>query len=352
MEMALYLPDLGYYTREATTIGRAGDFYTSPHLHPLFGAMIGKQMEEMWYLLGRPAEFRIIEMGAGSGFLAKDMLEYLKGREIFDSLNYSIVELNPAVRTRQSSLLGDFSGKVRWFEGIRDVGRVTGCFLSNELPDAFPVRLVEMDESLREVYVAVQNENEFVEIKKDCSPEVDKYFREFSVDVSAVMQRGYRTEVNLRIKDWLRQISANLDSGFVLTVDYGYPADDYYSAERSRGTFFCYYHHELNENPYINIGEQDMTAHVNFSSVKRWGEEVGLRTIGFSPQGTYLISLGMDEVLTDMPGLAGDSFDTAKIKGLLLPEGMGESHKVLVQYKGAGDIRLRGFDLRNRIKYL
>jgi SAM-dependent MidA family methyltransferase len=352
MEMALYFPKLGYYTKETTTIGRKGDFYTSPHLHPLFGAMIGKQMEEMWQLLDRPLEFRVVEMGAGSGYLAKDMLEYLEGREIYESLDYSIVELNPSVKVRQSALLNDFRSKVRWFDRLIDVGQVTGCFLSNELLDAFPVRLVEMNDGLQEIYVSIRGNNEFVEIERNCSREVEEYFGEFSVDVASVMQKGYRTEVNLRIKDWLREISASLERGFVLTVDYGYPADDYYSSERGRGTFLCYHRHQVNEDPYINIGEQDMTAHVNFSSVKKWGEDVGLRTVGFVPQGTYLISLGMDEVMADMPGLAGDAFDNAKIKGLLLPEGMGESHKVLVQYKGQKDIRLRGFELRNRMKYL
>ncbi len=351
MEMALYLPGAGYYTSETTAIGREGDFYTSPHLHPLFGAMIGKQMEEMWCLLDKPTLFRVVEMGAGHGYLAKDMLEYLKGREIYRALDYSIVELNPSIKARQSKLLSDFREKVRWFDRVPEVGEVTGCFLSNELLDAFPVRLVEMDDGLREIYVSHEG-NEFFEIGRDCSSEVEEYFSEFSIDVASLMHKGFRTEVNLRIREWLREISVSLESGFVLTIDYGYPADDYYSRERSRGTFLCYHEHQINENPYINVGEQDMTAHVNFSSVKKWGEDFGLRTLGFAPQGTYLISLGIDEVLADMPQLVGDAFDPAKIKGLLLPEGMGESHKVMVQYKGEGDIRLRGFQLRNRVKYL
>ena len=352
METALYFPRLGYYTKETTTIGREGDFYTSPHLHPLFGAMIGKQMEEMWNLLDRPSEFRIVEMGAGAGHLAKDMLDYLKGREIFASVNYSIIELNPAVKAHQELLLGDFINKVQWLDRLKDAGPITGCFISNELLDAFPVRIVEMSEKLQEIYVSLSDNREFVETRKDCSREVMEYFSEFSVNISKVMERGYRTEVNLRIREWLKDISASLDRGFVLTVDYGYPADEYYSRERNRGTFLCYHKHQINENPYINIGEQDMTAHVNFSSVKKWGERAGLTTKGFAPQGTYLISLGADEVIADMPQLAGDAFEMAKIKGLLFPEGMGESHKVMIQYKGGGDIRLRGFELRNRMKYL
>jgi SAM-dependent MidA family methyltransferase len=352
MEMALYFPGLGYYTKEATVIGRAGDYYTSPHLHPLFGAMIGKQMEEMWHLLDRPLEFYVVEMGAGLGYLAKDMMQYLKGRQMYESLHYVIVELNPSVKISQGLLLKEFSGKMRWVDRLTDIGPITGCFLSNELLDAFPVRLVEMDQGLWEIYVSVNGENEFTEIKMPCRREVEQYFDEFSVDIPSVMDIGYRTEVNLRIKQWLRQTSALLERGFVLTVDYGYPADDYYSRQRNRGTLLCYHQHQVIENPYINIGEQDLTAHVNFSALKKWGQQNGLSTLGFAPQGTYLIALGIDEVMADMPDLISDVLDIPKIKGLLLPEGMGESHKVMVQYKGTEEIRLRGFALRNRMKYL
>jgi SAM-dependent MidA family methyltransferase len=241
---------------------------------------------------------------------------------------------------------------MRWFDRLTDIGPITGCFLSNELLDAFPVRLVEMETGLREIYVSVNGQNEFTEIKKPCSREVEKYFDEYSVDIPLVMESGYRTEVNLRIKEWLRGISVILERGFILTVDYGYPADDYYSPERNRGTLLCYHRHQVIDNPYINIGEQDLTAHVNFSALKKWGEEFGLGTLGFAPQGTYLIALGIDEVMADMPGLISDDLDIPKIKGLLLPEGMGESHKVMVQYKGKEEMQLRGFVLRNRMKYL
>jgi len=314
--------------------------------------MIGKQMEEMWHLLDRPSEFYVIEMGAGVGYLAKDMMAYLKGREIYESLHYVIVELNPSVKIRQGFLLKEFVGKIRWLDRLADIGLIAGCVLSNELLDAFPVRLVEMGKSLQEIYVSVNGENEFTEIKKPCSPEVEKYFDEFAVDIPLVMDRGYRTEVNLRMKEWLREIGEMLQRGFVLTIDYGYPADDYYSRDRNRGTLLCYHRHQVIDNPYINIGEQDLSAHVNFSALKKWGQEQGFNTIGFAPQGSYLISLGIDEVMADMPALRSDVLDIPKIKGLLLPEGMGESHKVMVQYKGSEEVRLRGFAMRNRMKYL
>lgn len=352
MEDALYFPGMGYYAKDSTMIGRAADFYTSPHLHPLFGAMIGKQIEEMWELLDRPAIFKVVEVGAGMGYLAKDSMDYLKKRAVFDSLRYVIIERNPAVIAQQLALLKEYEGKVSWHNRLADINPITGCFLSNELLDAFPVRIVEMGNGLNEVCVSVNENDELVEVLKPCGSGILSYFEEFSIDTPFSMEMGYRTEVNLVIKKWIRDIGKKLFRGFVLTLDYGYPAEDYYSRERNRGTLLCYHKHQVIEDPYINIGEQDITAHVNFSSLKKWGEEAGLKTIGFAPQGSYLISLGMDEVITDMPELTSDVTDTSKIKGLILPEGMGESHKVMIQYKGEKDLKLRGFEFRNRVKYL
>lgn len=354
MDMALYSPSLGYYTKVASKIGRSGDFYTSSHLHPIFGAMIGRQMEEMWNFMGRPDIFHIVEMGAGMGYLARDVLEYLKKSEVrsrkseekencFPHLRYVMVERNAAIKTKQEELLTEFGEKVRWVSGLNDLDPIIGCFLSNELFDAFPVRMVETDKELMEIYVSAKDD-ELVEVKMPCGDEVREYFRELDIE----LPEGYRTEVNLRLKGWLKNISDALSEGFVLTIDYGYPAWDYYSEDRNRGTLLCYYQHLMNENPYQNIGEQDITAHVNFSSLKKWGEEFGLKTLGFCPQGTYLVSLGIDKVIAELYGDSPDPFEIAKIKGLILPEGMGGSHKVMVQYKGEGEPKLRGFALRNQ----
>jgi SAM-dependent MidA family methyltransferase len=359
MEIALYYPGLGYYTKDSTKIGRTGDFYTSPHLHSIFGAMIGRQMEEIWTAIGKPEIFHIVEMGTGIGYLAKDMLEYLKGirvkgqgsKGIFEHLQYTIVELNPTVKAKQQELLSEFSDKIKWVSHINELEPITGCFLSNELLDAFPVRLIEVpdgpDSEPKEIYVSIDG-NDFVEIKMPCSTEVKEYLNEFDIKLS----EGYKTEVNLKIKDWLSEVNNKLSEGFILTIDYGYPAQDYYSEDRNRGTLLCYYHHQINENPYQNIGEQDLTAHVNFSSLKKWGDELGLKTIGFCPQGTYLVSLGIDEVIKEIYGDSPDFFEIAKIKGLILPQGMGESHKVMIQYKGKDEPELRGFSFRNQLKYL
>lgn len=355
MGMALYYPDLGYYMKDATRIGRSGDYYTSPHLHPIFGAMTGRQMEEMWGLLEYPDIFHVVEMGAGIGYLAKDMLEYLKksaaknqkleGKEsFFEHLKYTIIELNPSIKAIQRELLAEFADKVKWVSNLNELEPVTGCFLSNELLDAFPVRLIEMGDELMEIYVSV-NGGDLIEVKVPCSTKIKEYIKSFNIELS----NSYRSELNLLLEDWIKKISEKLSGGFVISIDYGYPVNEYYSEDRSRGTLLCYYQHQFNEDPYQNIGEQDLTAHVNFSSLKKWGEKFGLKTIGFCPQGTYLISLGIDEVITEIYGDSPDLFEIARIKGLILPQGMGESHKVMVQYKGTGEPKLRGFAIRNQV---
>jgi SAM-dependent MidA family methyltransferase len=349
MEMALYDAEFGYYRSGNARIGREGDFYTSPYLHPVFGGMIGRQIEEFWECMGMPHEFEVLEMGAGAGYLCKDILDFLKGREVFAALRYGIIEPGPAVTEEQKVLLSDYRSRVKWFPSLGEVSGIRGCLLSNELLDAFPVHLVQMEDELKEVYVGIEGGR----LRESSGPLYNRavldYLREFSVE----LERGYRTEVNLRIKDWLGSVASVLAEGFVLTIDYGYTSREYYSEDRNRGTLMCYRRHQVTEDPLVNVGEEDITAHVNFSAVKKWGEASGFETIGFCGQGAYLTSLGIDE---EIKQLASESknylFELARIKKLILPQGMGESHQVMIQYKGTGAPKLKGFTMRNRMKYL
>ena len=350
MSMALYDPDFGYYNTESRKIGREGDFYTSSYLHPVFGAVVGRQINEMWDLMGRPDNFSVVEMGAGAGYVCKDLLDSLRRTDFFSSLQYIIIERSPAMRDNQQKLLSEFPDKVKWASALNDCGSITGCIFSNELLDAFPVHLVRMEDSLKEIYLDLDSENRFIEVTGDLSSdEIAHYFREFSIEI----EKGYTTEVNLGIKDWLHEINEVLQRGFILTIDYGYPAWDYYSEDRNRGTILCYHKHQINETPYMNIGEQDITAHVNYSAVKKWGEEIGIRTAGFCGQGVFMVSLGIDDDIKKIAEGSGDYlFEIARIKKLILPQGMGESHNVMVQYKGAEPPKLQGFSIRNQIKNL
>lgn len=350
MEMALYEPRMGYYNSGRARIGRQGDFFTSSNLHAAFGAMIGRQVEEMWMLMDRPGRFTIAEVGPGEGRLSCDMLAYLKDRECFSTLNYLLIERSPEMKKRQEALLQGFSGKVRWFPSLEDIGSLTGCVFSNELIDAFPVHIITMEEGPKEIYVGLDGNEGFRELSGPLStPELEEYFRLNDL----VLAKGYRTEVNLRSKEWLHSVADKLKEGFVLTIDYGYNARDYFSDERNRGTLMCYYRHRLSENPYEHVGEQDITAHVNFSDLSRWGEEIGLKTTGFTSQGAFLVSLGIHEAIEKIASAGKDyALELAAIKRLILPGGMGESHMVMAQYKGEGDPVLKGFSIRNSAKYL
>jgi len=350
MEMALYEADLGYYATHNIEIGRAGDFYTSQHVHPAFGAMIAVQLEEMWKTMGNPPDFYAIEPGAGAGLMCLDILQYLQDKEFYHALTYLLVETNPSVQLKQKNVLKKYEDKVRWASSLLTVGNRKGCILSNELLDAFPVHLVGMNEEIREIYITFSDDSSFSEIRMPPStPALTDYFDEFSVQ----LPKGYRTEINLRIKDWLQSSSEILSEGFILTIDYGYPSREYYSEERNRGTLLCYYRHQVHEDPYINIGHQDITAHVNFSSVKKWGEFFGFRTLGFCRQGTYLISLGIDGVIQKLYADSPDYlFEVARIKRLIFPGTLGETHKVMVQYKGKGNPQLQGFSMKNQAEKL
>lgn len=354
MQLALYKQDMGYYMTESTVIGKHGDFYTSPSLHQLFSVMIAKQAEEIWEILDRPKDFSFVECGGGMGFFAKDFLDYLKDKKpLFDVLRYIIVEKNRFLQQRQSVLLSQYNQDVYWVEDISGLNNITGVLFCNELFDAFPVRLIKkIGGSVFEIWVNLKD-NKIVEEYYPCRQDTIQYMNEFCPSIfDSVYQDGYTTEINLVAKDWLNKANDILKEGFIITIDYGFNSDDYYSPERTTGTLLCYYRHEVNDNPYINIGKQDITAHVNFSALKRWGEEIGLRSCGYCSQGSYLVSLGIDEAIIEMYGEEPDGFQIAKIKGLILPQGLGQSHKVLVQYKGARNFQLRGFRLGNRLPYL
>ncbi|MFN3740696.1 MAG: class I SAM-dependent methyltransferase [Thermodesulfovibrionales bacterium] len=345
MEMCLYYPEYGYYMRNLTTIGRKGDFYTAPHLHRAFGAAIMKQIEECWKFMGGPEDFTILEIGAGMGYLAKDMLDYLRKKDLYSAIKYSIIELNPSLINKQKEILKEHIDKIKWFNSLNEMVPFKGTVVSNELLDSFPVHIIEFNrDGVEEVYVSSDGKK-FLEIKGPLSNGLEEYIRDFSIN----LPEGSRTEINLRVKDWLRGISEILIEGFVITIDYGYPAWQYYSEDYPQGTLQCYYRHQKSDNPYIHIGEQDITCHVNFSSLKRWGEELGFKSIGYTGQGRFIVSTGIDEIVNELIKPEDYPFEIARLKSLILPEGMGESHKVMIQYKGEGHPQLRGFKLRNEL---
>ncbi len=365
MEMALYDPEHGFYASTRPRIGREGDFYTSSHLHPVFGAIAAKQMMEMWMVLEKPESFTILEMGAGEGYLCKDILSWIQRQEdvshtsgaggpharhdFYDRVRYIIVEQNPRQMQRQQEHLEDHYGKVSWIAHVRDAGSTTGCIFSNELLDAFPVHRVRMEETLMEIFINHDGHTFHEQSFPLSTEELKRHF----ADAGITLDQGHTTEVNLRMKNWLSDIAAVLRTGFVFTIDYGHPSEEYYSEDRNRGTLMCYHRHQLCEDIFAHIGEQDITAHVDFSCLKRWGEEMGFHPVGYCSQGTFLLANGIDREIARLAETSPDYlFELARIKKLFMPQGLGESHKVMIQYKGCDVPRLKGFSIRNQLRTL
>jgi SAM-dependent MidA family methyltransferase len=325
MEMALYYPGLGYYTSEREKIGKKGDYYTSSNLTSAFGEMLGRQLVEMRCIIGEK-KFTIVEMGAGTGLLSMDVIEYLKGNpEIFRDLDYCIVEKSQALRNEQHERLGE---NVRWLSSLNELSGMTGCVFSNELVDAFPVHQVVMEKELMEVFV--DHDDGFIEILKPATDELNDYFSGLDV----VLPYGFRTEANLDAVKWIHELGLILEKGFVITIDYGYPSSELYQDYRNRGTLMCYYRHTANEDPYEHPGKRDITSHVNFSALSHWGKKSGLELCGFTDQAHFMMGLGIDEYLKRVQEKDPVNYwkKMLPIKTLLME--MGETFKILIQKKG------------------
>jgi SAM-dependent MidA family methyltransferase len=348
MNMGLYYPGLGYYMTPRIRIGPEGDFYTSPHLHSIFGRLLAVQLDEVKRIMGAE-EFTILEVGAGRGYLADGIIGFIRQKPGWkENWRYIIVEGNPFAAEDQKKKLDCYKERIVWKSSLEEVDCFRGCVVTNEVLDAFPVHLVVNSGRFQEIYVGCK-ENGFTEVYDEPSrPDLSAYIEQYRLPKSA----GYRTEINLRIFDYLKSLEGMLSEGFVITVDYGYPAHEYYAEERHRGTLLCYHRHRMNENPYLNVGKQDITAHVNFTSLRDWGNELGLRTIGYCPQGLFLASLGIDEIIAKELQADPDFHkELLKIKTLLFD--MGESHHVMIQYKGDRDFdTLKGFRIKNRLNRL
>lgn len=336
MEACLYDPEQGYYMTKCNPIGTDGDFYTSTTLTPVFGSIIGKQLEEMWRLMGSTS-FTIVEYGAGTGHLCKDIMSYLEGnKKMYDLLRYCIIEKSPTMRNEAKKHLPD---KVEWHNSIAEIKEIHGCVLSNELVDNFAVHRVVMGKELMEVYV--DYENGFTEELRPARPELKAYLSELRVKLPS----GYCSEINLEALNWITELALTLSSGYVITIDYGYKNPSMYKTIRSQGTLVCYYKHSVNDSFYEHIGEQDITSHVNFSALSHWGAKSGLRETGFTDQGYFLISLGFREEL--LKTLSGEqdiicaAQKAAAINHTLLMD-MGSKYKVLIQEKGVSANKLSG----------
>lgn len=347
MEEALYHPGLGYYTTDREVWGEGGDYITNADAGPVFSNLLAVQIEEAWRALSCPVEFKLIEAGGGRGILLKGILASLKERSpaLYDCLTVVMIE-RAASRTFDS-----LDGKpVNWYNELKEAGTVRdGVIFSNELLDALPFhRVLGCSGGLKEIFVDIDSETGgFVDIEG--SPSVgalSDYFSSLGIE----LLEGQVAEVSLEAANWIKEAGALIERGFVISIDYGLPARELYAPEK-RGTLLCHYRHTINEEPYKLIGLQDITAHVDFTSVVRAGLDAGLKLTGFSTQLHYLMGLGIAQELKEAHGTSAEYFEAIahnqSIKRLIMPGGMGETFKVLIQHKGVDAPALKGFSFKD-----
>ncbi|HEX9078424.1 MAG TPA: SAM-dependent methyltransferase [Desulfuromonadaceae bacterium] len=348
MEACLYEPGVGYYTSPGRKVGTAeGDFYTSISVHAAFGRVIAREIAQMWRCMDSPASFTLVECGAGNGRLACDIMDFLAEREpaLYAGLGLVLVEREPSLEAAQAGLLAAHRERVRWLTPEEFSGgdfRFSGCLYSNELIDALPVhRVVQTESGLEEIYVTLKDGDLAEETGPLSDPAIGDYLERLSIR----LHPGQQAEINLAGPAWLATAACALERGFILTIDYGYPAQELYTPRRSRGTLLCYYRHQVEENPYIRLGQQDITSHVDFTTLMQRGEELGLQPVWFGEQYRFLLAAGIVEEIEEAERSDAPEEEKLRLrmtlKRLIMPEGgMGDTFRVLIQSRGVAEPRL------------
>ena len=360
MQACLYSPHGGFYSSRGTRIST--HFGTSPTSHPVFGALIACQLEQMWHLLGDPPVFHVIEVGSGDGALAQSIVQacWRMAPRLAQVLYYVAADYEPRwlpspdhtfdwdngtrdwmSPSRRDAILGVQRVKT---EGLRAFRKVVGCILCNELIDNFPVhRFAIQGGRVKEVFVTSAGGTLTEVLDEPSSPRIAERLTSLGVSLT----EGYRGEVNLAMEDWTGQLAQALDRGFILTIDYGQLATDLYSLQNNQGTLVCYNRHVVSSDPYQHIGQQDITCQVDFTSLMRLGDQHGLATVGYALQRQFLTNLGfsscLDALQTQGLSAARTALSRMAMMTLVDPDEYGD-FKVLAQAKGHGlDIELLGF---------
>ena len=358
MQACLYSPRGGFYSSRGNRIST--HFGTSPTSHPVFGALIARQLEQMWHLLGDPSVFHLIEVGSGDGALAKSIVDacWRMAPRLAQVLYYVAADYEPCrLQSPDHASVWDYglTGPKREdtllevqrvkAEGLRAFRNIVGCILCNELIDNFPVhRFAIHGGKIKEVFVTLAGGNLTEVLDEPSSPRLEKRLAGLGLS----LPEGHRGEVNLAMEEWTSQLARTLDRGFVLTIDYGQLATDLYSRQHSQGTLVCYNRHVVSGDPYQDIGQQDITAQVDFTSLMQLGERHGLATVGYTLQSQFLANLGFssfrDALQTQDLSAARMELGRMALMTLVDPEEYG-AFKVLAQAKGIGlGIELLGFE--------
>ncbi len=333
MEMCLYDPELGYYSRSASQFGKAGDFYTSSDVHAVFGRLLARQFDEMWRVLGSPEQISLVELGPGRGLFAQDVLDWSEKKfpDLFRALHYVLVESSSALRKRIEETLTRHvqAGRTEVVESSGFALDVPTIIFANEFFDAFPVEIVSPQGSLR----IDARDGRFVEAWASSSPEKLEFLDRYAVHP----EDGERVEVPLAAQQSAERIFGEMRQGFFVAIDYGYTREEQL-AGRHRGTLKALRQHSISGNPYEAPGEQDITADVNFTALAAAAEKYGLQTQKLFTQSQFLLGIGEANQFADAFEECRLPQERAKValqlKHLVTPAGMGESFHVLMASKG------------------
>ena len=345
MELALYAPGLGYYSAGASKFGTAGDFTTAPELSALFGRTLARQLVEVMNL----STPHILELGAGSGKLALDILHELERLEQLPA-TYSILEVSADLRQRQQHLLQQhlphLIERVQWLEALPE--QISGAVIGNEVLDALPVHLLHWnDAQIFERGVASQNNNFVWQDQQVETPALLELARQISVP------DHYLSEISLTARGLVSSLCERLSSGALLFIDYGFGAREYYHPQRNNGTLMCHYRHQAHDDPFYLPGLQDITAHVDFTAVAESAIDHGAHLLGYTSQAHFLINGGITELISDVsPDNLREYLPlSAQIQKLTSPAEMGELFKVIALGKGI-DAPLRNFWVGDKSRML
>ena len=344
MQKALYTPGLGYYSGPAPKLGAEGDFVTAPERSPLFGQCLARQVAEV---LDTLTDGHLLEFGAGSGRLARDLLHTLAELDALPE-RYQIMEVSGELAARQRTFLREelspeLFARVEWLERLPDAGW-HGVVVANEVLDAMPVERLRLTPDSAVRLGVDEQDGELVECEL---PITDATLQRVADGLRPLAQpdrHGYVAEVNLNIHPWLKSLADFMEQGAVLLIDYGFAQQELYQPARSKGSLRCFWQHRVHDNPLLWPGLQDITAHVDFTEVAESGFDAGFRVAGFTTQAHFLMSTGLlESVPTDLPVV--DQLRLAQeIKTLTLPDEMGEVFKVMALTRGI-DRPLMGFQL-------
>jgi SAM-dependent MidA family methyltransferase len=347
MELALYAPGLGYYAAGKHKLGPKGDFLTAPEISPLFAKSIARQCQQISEQL---SSYDILEFGAGSGVFAKDILIALEEMGAMPE-HYYILEVSAELRDRQQRLLQSsfpqYISRIQWLDHLPS-SPIQGVIFANEVMDALPVHSFDIQhDTIKERFVVWQNEQFCWESGEPVTPGLKQLCE--ALRETYALPNGYQSEIHLFLSAWIQSVADLLKKGVILLIDYGYGRAEYYHPDRSMGTLMCYYQHQKHDNPLILVGLQDVTAHVDFTTVIESADAFGCKLAGFTTQAAFLTACGLLEIAEKETHLsAKEKFQQGQaIKKLLFPSEMGEIIKVMALSK-AWDVPLVGFSLLDR----